>query len=243
MSRGRGKRPARGPAGPNVLVVGDEGEYQPQGGAGPQAAGHGGDLASHEFGVPEADIPGGLKHLVNPETHADQPIRKPPRSAEYHNEHGVPPHYGPYAVPPGELDEHPAPRPVPEPERIDAVPVYQVEGPGRVRTYRGMAAWNLNVHNSTQEPSRVCGFDPNRVEILLLNEDSNTDIRIAEKFDALQAVGAQGTGPAGEGALIWHGTNSYLKLKTQSEIFAITTSSTSAARLSVIVVTETPEEA
>ena len=56
------KRPRRGRPGPDVLVEGDTGPRQPQGGARVREVfRESGDLASREFGVPQADVPGGLK--------------------------------------------------------------------------------------------------------------------------------------------------------------------------------------
>jgi len=244
MARNSGRRPHRGPPGPDVLVTGDTGPRQPQGGArdiareGPSESG---DLAAREFGVPQADLPGGVRHLVNPQTRVDSPAPYEPRPADYHKEHGVEPHdWGQYVTPPDESEHHPAERPLPVPHDPGAVPVYILEAPHKRRTIRTTICSNVNVRAAGQEPSRLCNRDPNRVELHILNEDSTVDIRVSEKFSELQGTSAQGTGPAGAGALIWHGTNSYTKLKTQEQLFAITTSA-AAARMSVIQIVEIPE--
>lgn len=249
MSR-NGHRPRRGAPGPNVLVSGDPGSVTgqgraPQGGArdvateGPSESGN---LAAREFGTPQADLPGGVRHLVNPQTFVDSPAPYEPRPADYHKEHGVEPHdWGQYVTPPDESEHYPVERPAPLVHVPDAVPVYQVEAPHKQRWIRTATPYNVNIHDPSKEPSRICNRDPNRVELLILNEDSTTDIRIGLLAD-LQQDPAQGAG-AGSGALIWHGTNSYTKIKTQDNLWGVTTISGTSARLSVISITEIPETA
>jgi hypothetical protein len=233
-------RPRRGGGDSDPLIAGDSGTYAgPQGGAlpGPYETG---DLESREFGVPQADIPGGKQHIVNAPTH---PVRPGPedvevRPADLHKFHGVEPHdLGQYVTPPDATQDQDAPKPEPEPQITDAVPVYIVESP-ESKVIRKNILFNINVGNSTTRPVRICGTDPNRVEIQVLNEDSATDIRICETEAGLQLASAQGTGPAGDGALIWHGTNSYTRIRGQGELYALTTSATASARLSVIIITE-----
>ena len=136
MARGR---PRRGEPGPNVIVSGDTGEYHPQGGArtGADVYRESGDLDAREFGVPQADLPGGIRHMVNPETHAHKPAPGPERPADYHKYHGVPSDDGQYEPTPDEttLD---TPPPDPEPKTTDAVPVYIVEGGGKQRVIRAL---------------------------------------------------------------------------------------------------------
>ena len=229
------KRPRRGPAGGSVLIGGDTGiAGGPQGGAHPGPS-ESGDLQSREYGVPEADIPGGLVHLVNTETKPAATPDKAERPADYHKYHGVPSDDGQYETPPAGAGDK-APRPAAEPKLSDAVPVYMVQAEGKEKVIRDAEPVNINVRAAGLEPSRICNKNPDRVEIMLLNEDSTSDIRIG-KLRELQSTSAQGSGPAGNGALIWHGTNSYTTIKTQGELFAISQSS-SSARLSVIEVTE-----
>src|SRR5260221_6197826 len=129
-------RPRRGPAGSNVLVTGDKGiAAGPQGGAKPGAS-ESGDLDSREFGVPQADIPGGLRHVVNPETKPAKTAEKQLRPADEHKYHGVPPmDFGPYQDVPGTEHDKPA-RSATEPKYSDAVPVYEVQRPGHKRKIR-----------------------------------------------------------------------------------------------------------
>jgi hypothetical protein len=172
MSRGRGSRPRRGPAGPNVLVTGDTGiAAGPQGGAKPGAS-ESGNLEAREFGVPQADIPGGLKHLVNPESLPARTHAKPPRPADYHKEHGVEPDdWGPYAVPADESEHRAARRPVPEPKWNDAVPVYVVESPGEKQVIRALITEGpVTVPTGTIDPVRIAVRDPHRTKFWIVNE-------------------------------------------------------------------------
>lgn len=170
MSRGS-RRPRRGPSGPNALVTGDTGPRQPQGGAGP-AASESGDLAAREYGVPQADIPGGVKHLVNPETHASPTMRKPPRPADYHKEHGVEPDdWDQYAMPADESEHRLADRPVPEPKWLDAVPVYIVENAGEKQTIRILITEGpVTYPTGTVDPERLAVRDPHRTKFWIVNE-------------------------------------------------------------------------
>src|SRR5229473_836208 len=104
------KRPRRGRPGPNVLVEGDTGPREPQGGARPGAR-ESGDLKSREFGVPQADLPGGVVHVVNPETRQAKTAAKAERPADYHKYHGVPSDDGQYETPPDESDLRKPPKP------------------------------------------------------------------------------------------------------------------------------------
>lgn len=177
MSRGgRGRRPKRGPAGPNVLVKGDTGiAGGPQGGAG-EPASVSGDLAAREFGVPQADIPGGLKHLVNPETIPAPTSEIPRRPADYHKEHGVEPlDWEGYRTPPDETEDHRAERPAPEPRWNDAVPVYVTDGPGKGnRLLMLVTEGPLTVASTPAgqpvDPLRIAVRDPHRRKFWIVNE-------------------------------------------------------------------------
>jgi len=237
------KRPRRGRPGPDVLVEGDTGPRQPQGGARVREVfRESGDLASREFGVPQADVPGGKAHVVNPQTVPERPPGVPQRPADYHKYHGVPSDEGLYETPDDEIGK--APRPAPVPEVSQAVPVYIIEEPTS-RSKRREAAFDsisvaagTSVTTGAAEPTRILNRDDARVDVLILNEDSTVDIRVSQDKSQLvnpQAQGAAGGG--GGGSLIWHGTNSYTKFATQGELWAVTTTS-SKALLSVIIVTE-----
>jgi hypothetical protein len=227
-------RPRRGEPGPDVLAEGDVGEYHPQGGAreDQDAYRESGNLQAREFGVPQADLPGGKGHTVNPPTRPEKPAVPPERPADYHKYHGVPSDDGQYEVPDGEVGKTPKPAPV---EKIpDAVPVYIVEGTS-ARVIRTASPRHIICPASTAaEPVRVCGKNTRRARIGLLNEDTATDIRIgAARGDLL-------TGPGGAlgGSLVPWPCNSYLWLETQDELYAIGAKGSGTPLLSIIEVFE-----
>lgn len=223
------KRPRRGTNGPNVLVEGDTGPRQPQGGARVREIfRESGNLDAREFGVPQADLPGGLTHVVNPETHPHKPPGVPERPADYHKYHGVPSDDGAYETPDATVGS--APRPAPLPELHDAVPVYMVEGPGKGKVRRSTGCDSILVGPSGTEPDRLCNRDDRRTQIHLLNEDAATNVRVGSRSELAE----------GRGAMLPAVTNSYLKLETQEELWALTVSTTASARVSVIIETEVP---
>ena len=97
----------------------------------------------------------------------------------------------------------------------------------------------VNAGNSAQV-TRIFDRDRRRLKAKVLNEDSSVDIRISACEEELQTESAQGTGTAGSGALIWHGTNSFTDLEEcQDAMFALCTTA-STALLSVLITTEVP---
>lgn len=177
MARNRNrKRPARGPSGPNVLVEGDTGiSGGPQGGAG-EPASVSGDLAAREFGVPQADIPGGLKHLVNPESVPAETVEIPRRPADYHKEHGVEPlDWEGYRTPPDESEDHRTERPAPEPKWDDAVPVYITTRPGKgdrilALVTEGPITYPSATAGQPVDPIHIAVRDPHRRKFWICNE-------------------------------------------------------------------------
>jgi hypothetical protein len=77
---------------------------------------------------------------------------------------------------------------------------------------------------------RLCGRDPNRVDIRLLNESTSSDIRFATRPADLATGG---------GALLPWPSNSYLHLATQDELYAIS-ADTGSPKISVIQTFEQP---
>lgn len=176
MSRKRGSRPRRGPAGPNVLVEGDTGiAAGPQGGA-QDGATESGNLSAREFGTPQADIPGGLKHLVNPESHVAETVEIIPRPADYHKEHGVEPlDWEGYQVPPDESVRERAERPAPEPKWNDSVPVYITGAPGKAdRIVLLVTEGPVTYVTGTTDPERIAVRDPHRRKFWICNETTPT---------------------------------------------------------------------
>ena len=220
MSRAKG-RPRRGNPDSSVLIEGDTGIFPgPLGGAEPGAT-ESGDLASREFGVPQADIPGGVRHLVNPQTRPGRPPGVPERPADYHKEHGVEPlDDGQYVTPPDASEER-APRPAAEPKIHDAVPVYVVPRPDRRR--RGAAPRKVTVPAAGNPPVRLFSGNDNRIGVLLLNE-SATIIRIGE----IEIETASG------GAALPASMSNYLYISTADSLYAVADSGASTLALSVI---------
>jgi hypothetical protein len=108
------------------------------------------------------------------------------------------------------------------------IPVYVVETEDRSPTYRSAAPRNIPVPVVTSAPVPICGRDPKRVELLLLNESATT-LRIGQTYTDVNSGG---------GALLPASMGGYLRLRTQDTLYAISTSST-AATLSVIQVFDT----
>lgn len=242
MARTR-QRPRRGGGG-NVLVTGDTGiAAGPQGGARPGAS-ESGDLDAREFGVPQADIPGGVRHVVNPQTRAARPGAAPERPADYHKEHGVPPEdWGGYGTPGDEelLREQDVPRPAPLPHEIEAVPVYEVEAPGKklvIRTLATKGPFNIPANDSA--PRRIADRDPSRLAVYIKCEDNAfaQGLRVGSKEDVDQGLGIFCPGNA----------TSWQEIKTQDDLWAVNSRnaaagssgvpSTSAVNYSVGLLTE-----
>lgn len=164
-------KPRRGQAG-NPLIEGGEGTYPgPLGGAQPGAS-ESGDLDSREFGVPQADIPGGARHIVNKPVEQAPTVTKPQRPADYHKRHGVPGDDGQYVTPPDESDLGKQRKPEAEPKETDAVPVYMVERPGMRRPLRSLIGGGERVlaANGTDGPIRIADRDPHRAKVWICNE-------------------------------------------------------------------------
>lgn len=193
-----------------------------------------GQLREEGVGEPR-EIPGGKNHLANPPlTHPPVPV--PEQEWPYRRAvlaHGVPPdeagrNYRDPRLTGGQRGkpartEQPAPRATP-------VPVYIVEGEAGPGVVRSAFPRSVQCPASTSaEPVRVCGRNENRVEVLILNEDTATDIRFAANLSALAA---------GTGALLPWPSNSYVRLRTQDELYAIGATGTGTPRLSVIEVFE-----
>ena len=244
MARGR---PRRGDPGPNVLVSGDEGRRTadegsgtaagPQGGTGPPAS-ETGNLEAREFGVAQADLPGGIRHVVNPETHPDKTAARPERPADYHKYHGVPSDDGPYEPTPDEsgIDLRDWPKPAPVPKITDAVPVYVVERgtPGRVR--RVAATDTIALPAVGSDPARICGQDDSRDEIMLLCTDAANDALFSDDRSSLADALATDHGRC---AFLSHLATTYTRVATQGEMWA-TSAAAGVSHVAIIIITTVP---
>lgn len=165
-------RPRRGHPG-NPLIEGDTGiAAGPQGGAKPGAS-ESGDLSAREFGTPQADLPGGLVHIVNQPADQAKTVAKPERPADYRKRHGVPGDDGQYVTPGDESDLGKAPKPEPVPKLSDAVPVYEVEHPDKgpvIRTFVGAQRRTL-LAAFGDGPVKLASRDPHRKSVWLQNEN------------------------------------------------------------------------
>jgi hypothetical protein len=185
-------------------------------------------------GVPSV-IPGGRLHISNaPTVRQDVPIADARPEYGDLNAHGVPPgsattreraevERGPNSV-------HQA-KPTHEErqQRPHPIPVFVVADE-HARVLRSAAPRHFQLQASTGDAVRICGRDRTRTEVQLLNESTSSDIRFAQRPSDLVNGG---------GALLpWPG-NSYLSLKTQDELYAISKDS-GTPTISVIQVFERP---
>lgn len=182
-----------------------------------------------QIGLDDREIPGGLPHLGNAETHSEKAKVPVSETIPSINEHRV---YDPkraekYDNPEGGKVVIPKPAALPD-ERY-AVPVYNVEHPGKTRMHLMALADNIlvPVPSATADPIAICGKDYGRLEVLLLNEDPANDVRVSEERSFLLE---------GRGAIIKHGATGYTKIRTQDTLYAA--ASTAACLMSVILVTD-----
>lgn len=219
MSRARGRNPQRQPAAEDIKPGTPEGRQL--------------GLSDRVQGTP-SPIPGGRPHISNaPAIRHTVPTWPSEPEVSKGNAHGVIPgshtnaeraegQRGPNTVHP------PRPRPPQEQtERPMPIPVYVVED-AHNDVIRTAAPHSITVPANTGEPVRVCGMDPGRDEVLLLNESSSVDIRFAQRPSDLNNGG---------GALLPWPSNSYLRLKTQDQLYALSASGT-ASTLSIVQVFE-----
>ena len=230
------KRPRRGQPGPDVLVEGDTGPRQPQGGARVgEVFRESGDLASREFGVPQADVPGGKAHVVNPQAVPERPPGVPQRPADYHKYHGVPSDEGLYETPDDTVGR--APRPAPVPEIQDAVPVYIVErGVGKRKSKRVMYTDTINLPAVGSDPAALCGRDEDRDEVMLLCTSGINNVLFSDNYASLASATATTHGGCG---FLSKNATTYTRLASQEQIWA-TSDAASGSQVAVVIVTEVP---
>lgn len=183
--------------------------------------GRGLGMSDRRQGTP-SPIPGGKVHIVNPETERERPAIKDSRpEIKDLNAHGVPPTSHTAAERAEAMRGNPNDQKAPVPryaEQVKApvpVPVYIVERE-RPTVIRTSAPHHITLQASTGEPVRLCGQDLNRTAIFILNESTSSNARFAQRGSDLVNGG---------GALLpWPG-NSYLKMETQDELWAISADS------------------
>lgn len=178
-------------------------------------------------------IPGGRQHLSNAPA-VRETVPTPPSEPEVGmgNAHGVVPGSHTNA----ERAEHergpntvhgPRPQHHPVHERPQPIPVVIVQD-HHSETLRSAAPHSITVPGNTSDPVRLCGRDMSRTMVLLLNESTSQDIRFGQRpSDVINGGGA---------LLPWPG-NSYLKIETQDELWALSPTGT-AATVSIIQVFE-----
>ncbi|SRR5258708_2270965 len=193
------------------------GKHIPRGTAEPNTPAGDGVGASDRRQAGSSPIPGGAVHLENtPTIRQRTPVPDSPPEIKDLNAHGMTPGThtareraefmrGPNDVKPiiPKFDA-PAVEPVPVPVRI-----VEARRPTVLRT---SSHRTMTLQGSAGEPVRVCGQDHDRVHILLLNESAASNIRFAQRASDLVA---------GKGSLLPWPSNSYLKLCTQDELWAI----------------------
>lgn len=207
-----------------------QGDIQPN-----TPAGDGIGASDRMQGTP-SPIPGGSVHITNAPTMRQRvAIPESPAEVKDLNAHGVTPGThtardradamrGPNTPNQPHVPTYHAPAADPVP-----VPVRLVQDRTSA-VVRFAAPHSVTLQASTGDAVRLCGQDPNRVDILILNESTSSDIRFATRMNELTA---------GNGALLpWPG-NSYLRLGTQDELWAISADS-GTPRISIIQEFEQP---
>lgn len=220
MSRGHGKHTPRKPELP---------EIDPD-----SPMGHQLGMSQRTQGIP-SPIPGGREHIANaPAIRQQVPVPDSKPEITDLNAHGVP--HGSATSReraeimrgPNTVHQRANPAPTPVVERPAPIPVYVVQD-GKAEVLRAAYPRTFTVPgNSGNDPVRICGRDQNRTAVMILNESTAHNIRVAQRPSDLNLGG---------GALIPYPTNSYTRIDTQDELYAISADS-SSAQISVIQITE-----
>jgi len=233
MGRAAGKRGPRDPLGELI-----EDLKELAGGAGEDDGSDPGVRRQEGIGEPR-DIPGGLNHLANPPVQ-QQAVPRPQPEWPYRQSmlaHGVPPDEA------GRYDRDPrltggqrgAPRSEPPPAPLTSpVPVYVVEKPWRNRPTATTDTRRITLPVAGGEPAMICGANPARSLVQLLNEDSTHNARFGQLRD-LTYDGQNGviTG----GSRLPAGATGYTVFRSQDELYA-TSETSSTVVISVILESE-----
>lgn len=198
--------------------------------------GHKLGMSKRVQGAP-SPIPGGKDHILNAPVYRQKP--EAPNPADFTNDadqnaHGVPPatHTG---VTRAQMMRGKLAEQMPDTYYSEArtpirpVPVFIVENNDKGLVYRTAATRKVVVPINTGDPIQLCGRDPERTQILLLNEDATNGVRFAQ---------APGDLDNGGGALLPPAMGNYLRLITQDHLYAVGNTGT-AATISIIQVFDT----
>lgn len=174
-------------------------------------------------GVYGSPIPGGRPHLGNSDTVRNRVVSPEP-APEFTGmmAHGVPggrhtPHERAEAMRgPNGTGRAPAAPAAPRTDPVPPVPVYLVSGQGENVPRRLATPVRTFVPPLGKEPTKLCGIDPHRYRVGLLNEDAAVVGRISDLPGGLAAPGTGATMAAALPAV----TNSYLWIHTQGELWA-----------------------
>lgn len=128
----------------------------------------------------------------------------------------------------------PRPQHAPSTDRPHPIPVYLVQDHDE-DVVRSAAPRSVAIPGNGSDPVRLCGRDKTRTCVQILNESTAQDIRFAQRPSDL--VVSLITNLTIGGALLPWPNNGYLKIETQDELYALSTSST-ASTMSVIQVFE-----
>jgi hypothetical protein len=232
MSRARGKATGRDPVSAALddirRIIGADGEDGTEPGVRRQEG----------IGEPR-DIPGGLNHIANPPVkHQAVPVPEP--EWPYRQSmlaHGVPPdEHGRHDRDPrltgGQRGAAPVTPAAPPPPA--AVPVYIVEKTWRDRPQAVADTRRVTLPVAGGEPAMICGANPARSLVQLLNENSTHNARFGQLRE-LTYDGANGviTG----GSRLPAGATGYTVFRSQDELYATSEDSTQVV-ISVILESE-----
>lgn len=208
-------------------------------------------IEGHKLGMSKrvqgypSPIPGGKDHILNAQTIRQIPAAPAPAEFDRNdavdlNAHGVPPtsHHG---FTRAQLMRGKAASEMPDtfytepPKLVRPIPVVVVENERRPVSWRATTFRATQIPANTGDPRQIAGRDPDRVELLLLNEDATNAVRLGNAPGELATSADVSEPPEASGALLPAGMTSYLRLRTQENVWAISATGT-APTISVIQV-------
>jgi hypothetical protein len=228
MSRAQGKHPQRGVIERLIDEFGGGGEDKPL---------TEGEAAQLGIGEPR-EIPGGLKHLGNPPV-VHGPVPVPASEYPFSNAilaHGVEPEGHMHERDPRLTGGQSGRVEYDEPAKVLQTPVLVevVEKPWRHRPQAVCDTRRVTAPAAGSEPAMICGANPARSLVQLLNEDTSHQVRFGQLRDLL--YDAENTVITG-GARLPAGASSYTVFRSQDELY-VTSETSSTAVISVILESE-----